>query len=80
MAKNSKRHWFGVNIMHIHPRLSLIIAGVLCAALAILGATMPPLSDEELVFIIIYEFGVFAGLILLLFTIDRRGIPAEMKN
>ena len=66
--------------MHLHPRLSLIIAEVLCATLAILGATMPPLGDEELVFIIIYEVGVFAGLFLLLFTIDRRGISTEVKN
>ena len=65
--------------MHPQPRLILIIAGVLCAALAILGATMPPLNEEELVYVIIYEVGVLFGLIFLIYTIDRRGIPAEIK-
>lgn len=80
MVKNSKRHRCSADIMHLPPRLTLIIAGVLCAALAILGAIIPPLSDEELIFVIIYEVGVFAGLFFLLFIIDRRGIPTEMKN
>ena len=53
------------------PHWLIILAGLVCSALAITALFMYPLNGYDLLAIVAYEVSVFFGLVLLLNLIDR---------
>lgn len=59
------------------PHWFIILAGLICYPLVIIGALVPPMNAAPLFEVIAYEIVVSFGVSLLLILINERGLPEK---
>ena len=58
----------------------ILLCAIICISLAISGALIYPLSSYNIIYILLYEVSIFAGVMILLRLVNEKGLPDEVSE